>query len=160
MPKTEGKHTERIWVRIDTVANLILENDRYFQSKRSDELAEIVAERFDVDERTARRYISEAKREVRKLGKKHNINAFKKAIRDREYLFTKAKEGKNYKLALEVVKDRDELNGLYVQEIKHTGEIAIRNVDFAKLTDEQLATLERKIKNKEDVNEYLRGLGF
>lgn len=148
MPKIEKEHTDIVWARVDAVAVLILENERYLQSKRNKELSEIVSKKFDCDERTAQRYIAEAKREIRKVGTKNRENAFIKAIRDREFLITKAKgvkddKGKfvinpDYKLLLEILKDIAKLNGLYIDEIKHSGEIAIRGVDFSKLPEHAL----------------------
>ncbi|MBU1095817.1 MAG: hypothetical protein KKB34_04985 [Bacteroidetes bacterium] len=159
MPRAKSKHTDTIWVRIDSVIGLILENDRYLNSKRVKELCSIISEKFDVSKRTAERYIVEAKREISKLGKKDTKKAFKKAIHDREFLLQKAKGVKDdkgyyqikpdFKLALEIVKDRDKLNGLYFDEIKQTGEITIRNVDLSKFTEFGLERLKRGDKIEE-----------
>lgn len=151
MPATKGKHTDQLWQRIDAVVNLILENDRYLQSKRSKELTAIIAKKFDVSKRTAQRYIDEARKEIRKIGKAEKKKAFEKAIRDRELLFAKAKGVKDdkgnylvqpdFKLALEIVKDRDKIFGLYTEEVK--SEVTVKNVDLSKFTEHGLERLKR-----------------
>lgn len=159
MPKLTPKeeHTEIVWTRVDAVVNLILENDRYMQSKRNPELTKSVIEKFGLAERTAQRYISEAKKEIRKLSQANKKNAFVRAMRDREFLLQKAKFGmkdeKNryvinpdLKLALDVIKDREKLHGLYVDEINLNGEIRTKP-DLSGLTIEELraiANLKRK----------------
>jgi hypothetical protein len=151
--KVENGHTDIVWARIDSVVALILENDKYLQSKRNKELSDIVMKKFDVAQRTALRYVSEAKREIRKIGKADKKKAFIKAIRDREFLLQKAKgvrdktgkliEKPDYKLALEILKDRDKLNGLYVDEVKQSGELTMKNVDMSKFTEYGLERLKR-----------------
>lgn len=151
--KIEGGHTEIVWSRIDSVVTLILGNERYFQSKRGGELNQIVMKTFGVAERTAKIYVSEAKKEIRRLGKAEKKKALLRALRDREFLFqrakgTKDKTGKltekpDYKLALEIVKDRDKLLGLYVDEVKQTGEMTMKNVDMSKFTEHGLERLKR-----------------
>lgn len=156
--------------KIDAIVSFILENDRYLQPKRSAELSEVIQEKFKLGSiRTAQRYIAEARKEIRKLGKQQKEKAFHKAIRDREFLFTKAKGVKDekgryvikpdYKLALEIIKDRDKLCGLYTDVIEHKGAIELKNVNLQKLTDEQLTILESIIKKGEDPKPYLLSIG-
>lgn len=153
MPRVKD-HTETGWLKIDVVVNLILENDRFLDAKRAGELIEIVMSKFDCSERQAYRYVQSAKKEIRRIGKQNKEKAFIKALRDREYLYNKAispcflpprdirdEKGKivlvaDLKLALDVAKDRDRLQGLYVDEIKVNGEI--KTIDLNKLTKEQL----------------------
>lgn len=149
----QDEHTQFFWTRVDSVVVLILENDKYLQSKRNVELTKTIIEQFSVSDRTAQRYIAEAKKAVRRLGLEKRDKAFDKAIRDREFLFqkakgTKGKDGKyidepDYKLALEVVKDRDKIKGLYIEEIKHSGEITVKNIDYSKFTDYGLERLKK-----------------
>lgn len=157
--RNESEHTDIVWSRIDAVVNLILENDKYFQAKRNGELVEIIMQKYDVKQRQAQKYVAEAKKEVRRIGKADKNKAFVKAIRDREFLLQKAKGVKNaqgnytekpdYKLALEIVKDRDKLNGLYVDEVKQTGEITMKNIDMSKFTEHGLERLKRGDKVEE-----------
>ena len=149
----KAKHKDIVWARIDSIVSLILENERYLQSKRNVELTNIVMERFGVRDRMARQYISEAKREIRRIGVADKKKAMVKALRDREYLLQKAKGIKDakghyidkpdHKLALEIMKDRDKLAGLYVDEVKNTGEVTIKNIDMSKFTDYGLERLKR-----------------
>ena len=138
--KNDAEHTEMVWSRVDSVVNLILENDRYLQSKRNGELTQLVVKQFNVSERNAQRYIGEAKKEIRRVGIKEKEKAFVRAIRDREFLYSKAKTGLDFKLALEIVKDRDKLCGLYVDEVTVKGEIKTIP-DLSGLTIEELKAL-------------------
>lgn len=160
MPSVKEKLTDCVWIRVEHVKKLILKNLELLKNKNTHVLTEHVVAEYEVSERTAHRYIAAAKSEIRKLLRAKNEAIFNRAILDREYIIAEAKGSGDIRAALEAMKDRDKLYGLYVDEIKHTGEIAVRNIDFAKLTDEQLSVVERKIKNKEDVNEYLRSLGL
>lgn len=145
MPKiTSGEeHTDLIFTRIDEVVQIILKNDRYIQAQRKPELMKTVMGQFNVSVRTAERYISEAKKEIKKMGKDNKSRAFKRAIRDREFIVSEAKTKDDLKLALEAMKDRDKLNGLYVDEVKQTGELTMKNVDMSKLTEYGLERLKR-----------------
>lgn len=162
MPKLANgeEHTDIIYTRIDAVVQLMLKNDRYMQSKRNGELVKQVMAQFKIEQRQAEYYVSEAKSEIKKLGKEKKEEAFKRAVRDREFIVSAAKSGDDLKLALDAMKDRDKLHGLYVEEIKHTGSISLKNIDVSKLTDDQLRTIKQKIKNNEPIEEYLKLIGL
>jgi hypothetical protein len=169
-PENEDQHTPIVWTRVDAVVNLILENDRYMQSKRNPELTKSVMDKFGLAERTAHRYISEAKKEIRRLGQRDKQKAFERAMHDRESLLQKAKNGvkdeKNrfvlkpdLKLALDVIKDRDKLNGLYVDQIEHSGTIDLTSFNVSSLTDDQLQRLKEMLKNKIPLKDALLHIG-
>ena len=141
MPGIEDTHTEMVWTRVDSVVTLILENEKYLQKKRTPELTTLVMEKYGIETRQAQRYISEAKREVRKLGREKTEAAFKKALRDREYLLSKAKK-KDYKLALEIIKDREKLLGLY-PDAKIKNENVNYSIDLSRLTEKGLERIKR-----------------
>ncbi len=141
--KGSGQHSQHFWARVDAVCLVILDNDRYLQSKRSAELTAKIVKKFGVSERQAQRYISAAKREVRRIGKAKRDKAFLKAIRDREYLLQKAKSTEDYKLALEILKDRDKLQGLYVDKVEHSGEVTHKNIDLSRFTEHGLERIKR-----------------
>jgi hypothetical protein len=159
MPKTDANqngHTESFWARVDAVVNLLLENDRYLQSKRNSELVQIVMQRFSVEERMAQNYISEAKKVTRKIAEDNKSKAFIKAVNDREYLFQKAKApfkddtGKiigipDYKLALDIIKDRDRLFGLYEENINIKGTVT-NKVDLSGIATEDIIKLIHELK--------------
>lgn len=168
MPKTEGKHTEQIWQRVDAVVNLILENDKYLKPNRKTELSKIVAKKFDVSKRTAERYLKEARKEVLALGKSDKKKAFQKCSRRIELLFNKALNMKNdngehlpaaLKLAREINVDYAKLNQLLVDEVKHSGEVDIRNINLASLSDDQVIKLSTLLKNKVPVKDALLHVG-
>ena len=100
-------------IRIDWLVQFILGNDRYLSSKKNIQLRNEVMEEFEISSSSAKRYVAEARKEIRKIIIKNKDKALNRALRDREFLFLKAKELQDYKLALEVVKDRDKLSGLY-----------------------------------------------
>lgn len=159
MPKTSANnegHTHAFWARVDSVVNLLLENDRYLQAKRNAELVLIVIERFGVEERMAQTYISEAKKVTRKIADENKNKAFVKAVNDREYLFQKAKApfkddaGKiigapDYKLALDIIKDRDKLFGLYEENINIKGTVT-NKVDLSGIATEDIIKLIHELK--------------
>lgn len=170
MPRIQDEHTDVVWQKVDAIVSLILENDKYLNPNRKSNLTKIVMEQFDVEERTAQRYIAFARKEIRKIGKEKKEKSFSKAIRDREFLFTKAKGVKNkngdyiiepdLKLALEIVKDREKLYGHYTEIIEHKGSIDLKPALLQKLTDQQLDILEGIISRKEDPKPFLMNIGI
>ncbi|MBI1939166.1 MAG: hypothetical protein HYS25_13740 [Ignavibacteriales bacterium] len=159
------------WQCVDSVVQLILENERYLQKKRYLELAKNIAEKFSVSLRTAKRYIAEARKEINRIGKAKTEKALVKAVRDREYLLHAAKYGlkdrdnnyimkPNHKLALEILKDREDLKGLYTERIDHKVTLNLNGYDLGRLTDEQLSIVEGMVKRGEDPRNYLTALGI
>lgn len=167
MPHTDPhqeRHTELYWNRVDSVVSLILENVRYMQSKRSEELVQIVQDKFNLETRMAQYYIKQAKIEIRKIGKRDKEDAFIRAIRDREYLFQKAKTGlkennvyiihPDYDFALKVIKDRDDLYGLYKTEIKIDATTNNKTtIDFSAITTEDLKAIIESAKKTDNPSE-------
>ena len=171
MPETKDEHTDIVWQKVDAIVSLILENDKYLNPNRKSDLTKIVMEQFDVSERTAQRYISFARKDIRKIGRDKKEKSFNKAIRDREYLFTKAKSGvkdkdgnyivePDFKFALDVVKDRDKLCGHYTDVVEVKGKIELKPALLQKLTDAQLDMLESIINRGEDPKPYLMSIGI
>jgi hypothetical protein len=153
-------HINSIWNVIDDIILFILENDKYLAPKRAGDLTKHVMDKYDVADRTARGYISEARKYIRSLKKMDKSKNLDRAVRRRELIAQKAIESKDYKLLLEVEKDLSKLFGLYVDEVKHSGTISINNIDLSKLTDEQLSILESIIKKGEDPKPYLLSVGI
>ncbi len=169
-PDKEENHHDIVWARVDSVVNLILENDRWMQSKRGAELTKAVMEKFSLSERQSQRYIQAAKKEIRKLAAKNKDAAFIQEIRDREYLIMKCRGSKNqngkytekpdYKLMFQIMQDRADLHGLYEQKVTHSGKIDLRGDDLKRLSDEQLELLKGKIIKGEDPIPFLLSLGI
>lgn len=144
--QTGKDHTDVVWVRVDKVVNLILQNCRFLESKRSKELTELIMSNFSISERQAQRYIKEAKKVLRESTRKDLENNLNRALLDREFMYQHAKgkfdkgefKNANIDLMLKIAKDRDELLGLYTQNHKVSGSIAISNIDFTKLPQEVL----------------------
>ena len=156
--KETGKeeHTDRYYIKLDAVILLLLKNDRYMTKNRSGELTEQIRETLKCSKATANRFKSDALREVRSLGKKDKDKAYKKAIRDREYLVMKYKESDS-KLALDAMKDRDKLQGLYIE--KTESKITLEKVNLNNLSDDQLVKLRAYIKAGMDMEEALLHIG-
>jgi hypothetical protein len=145
--KPEDKIIEADWARIRNIAVFILENDQFLKPKINNELIVEVIKRFGVNDVSAQNYITEAKREVRKIPRLKKDKAFAKAIRDREFIIAKAKGDEDYKLALDAIKDRDKLLSLY-DEIKPQ-EITVKNIDMNRFTEFGLERLKRGDKIEE-----------
>lgn len=153
MPKVgDGNiHTELFYQRVDAVGSIILQNEKYLYSKRSAELVRIIKQELGCSKRTAQKYIAEAKKDIRKLTTQNKQQAFEKAVLHREFLLTKTKTGKSadLKLALEIMKDIAKIYGLYADEIKHSGEMTVKNINLKELTDYGLERLSRGDKIEE-----------
>lgn len=154
----EQKHTDMFWLRVDAVAKLILGNQNYLISKRRMQLVEQVKKHLGVETRWADEYIKEAKKLVRKIGTEDLADAKHKAIRDREALLLM--DDLSAKEKLEILKDRDDLKGLYTSKIDQKVTFDLKDFDLPKLTDEQLDIVEGMIKRKEDPRLYLTSLGL
>lgn len=137
------KKTTVNWLRVDAIAAMILENDRYLEAKRSSELISMIMERFNLQERQAWEYIKYARKLVQSIGNKDLSANFRKAVRDRENLWKKAIDREDYRLALEVVKDRDRILGLYAERIIHTGTVTNKNIDLNRFSEYGLERIAR-----------------
>ena len=129
MPRIKGSHSGAVRIRINEVASIILENPRFFQSKSNTELRDIVRETYKVKARMANEYILGAKELIAELIEKRKEKSFERALLDRENLLQKATAILDYKLALDVVKDRDKILGLYEDKIIHSGEVAVTFIE-------------------------------
>lgn len=143
------------WARVDAVINHILDNPAYLQAKRHGGLIKSVVEKIkeltgkDISERTAQRYIKEAKGEIRRLAKLKTAKKFEHAIVSRMSLVQRARKAKELKTELLTLKDIAELEGLYPDKnMKHSGEITLKNIDYSKLTKRQL----QRLAAGEDIN--------
>ena len=154
MPKTdESGHTENYWLQVETVFSFLLKNQDYLHINRSKDLIRMVMEELKCEERTAQRYISEAKKKDRRLLQKDPVKAFKKALRDRAELISAldlqiaecpspSVKARFLALKQQAMKDRDELCGLYEKKEKTPrDEILNLNIDYSKLNQRQLQRL-------------------
>jgi len=129
MPRIKGTHSGAVRIRINEVATIILENPRFFQSKSNTELRDIVKEKYNTKARMANEYILGAKELIADLVEKRKEKSFERALLDRENLLQKATAILDYKLALDVVKDRDKILGLYEDKVIHSGEVAVTFIE-------------------------------
>lgn len=164
MPRTESenKKTTTFNMRVDITATIILENhQKWLKSgkKNSAELLKRIREEFNVSARQAYKYIEEARKQIRQLLIKRRDKKLDKAILDREWVVRKAKDDNDTKLALDAMKDRDKLNELYIENIKHSGEIDLKDINIKSLTDDQLKKLKEMIKGGIPVKDALLHIG-
>lgn len=139
MPWIEGEHNELIWSRIYKTASVILSNNDYINKKRRGELNKIIRTEFNVSERTARQLIRSARFVILEVAMKNTDQNFGKAIVQREFIINSFLESNDLSKALDAIKDRDKLNGLYNLETKQ--EITVKNVDMSKFTEHGLQRL-------------------
>lgn len=123
--KVKQKHGSLFLHRVNTVVELIMMNERYLQSKKMAELRLFVSEHIKCSPRQAERYIAEALEQIAEITKMDAKKALERARRRREYLWKKANESKDYKLALEVEKDSAKIEGLYTENINATGTLEV-----------------------------------
>ncbi|MDH0660453.1 hypothetical protein [Empedobacter sp. GD03865] len=81
------------------------------------------SENWNIGERQADKYIERAKSLVEKSIKRKVEYDYAKAVRRYEDLYRLSVEKKDFKTALSVNKELTTLQGLYKQEIEHSGEI-------------------------------------
>ncbi|GEM_PF-443630 len=81
------------------------------------------SENWNIGERQSDKYIERAKSLVEKSIKKRVEYDYAKAVRRYEDLYRLSLEKKDFKTALSVNKELTTLQGLYKQEIEHSGEI-------------------------------------
>jgi len=81
------------------------------------------SENWNIGERQADKYIERAKSLVEKSIKRKVEYDYAKAVRRYEDLYRLSIEKKDFKTALSVNKELTTLQGLYKQEIEHSGEI-------------------------------------
>lgn len=155
MPASEDNvdgHTPTFWIRVDAVIELIVKNRNYLQSKRTESLVTTVMNQLNVESRQAKEYIKYAKKGV-KIHSTGNLAKVKEsAILDREALLLEVKD--DPKLKLEIMKDRDNIKGVYVNKIDHNVEISLKNIDIKNLPE----TFLQRIANGENpqlvISEY------
>lgn len=157
---TKNDHTNIVWARVDAVFTLLLENDRYMQMKRVGELISLIMEKFNVSQRTAERYVAEAKDLYREHWEEKKEDALTKQLTDMEYVIqtmklslknatTLADKKKAADVLLSYLIEKGKLKGLYVTEIKQSGELTIKNVDLSRLTEHGLERIKRGDKIEE-----------
>lgn len=154
-------HHEKFWIRVDAILVLLLENEHYILRNRYKELLITVQSKFDVAEDTAKKYITFAKKEYKKLCDENLEEARQKAIKDREWLIksSKADPESRKRDILEFMKDRDKLRGLYVDESKQTVDLNLKKLNLDSLTTPQLEKLKELLSNNVPLKDALLHIG-
>lgn len=142
-PVKTQPHSPIYYAKVDKVVQLLLETNQYLKSKSTSELIEKVKDELGCQDRQAKQYILEAKKEIRQLLKTKKEKAFNKVIQDLELLRLRNKSGENDKLFLETVKYYAKMNGLEIDETKTTSEMTVKNIDLSRFTEHGLERLKR-----------------
>lgn len=129
MPRIKGQYSGAVRARINEVVSIILSEPRFFQSKSNTELSQIVQKTYNVKLRQSKQYIAGAREMIADMLEKKKEKSLERALLDREHLYKVAKDGLDFKLALEVAKDRDKILGLYEDKVIHSGEVAVTFVE-------------------------------
>lgn len=129
MPRIKNEHTSVVSIRINEVVELILENPKYYQSKKSLELTNEVKNKYNVSSRQAMRYILGAKKAIADLVEQRKNESLETALMKLEFLYRKALNLYDYELALDVVKEENKIAIPEKKNINHTGEVALTFVE-------------------------------
>lgn len=145
----ESKHTMQYWGRVGSIVEFILNNTEYYKRNKYQALVNWVKNEYNVQERQAKRYITDAKAEIkdvissrREQVVEFTVVQYKKILRE---CFTSAsgREKHRYlKLALETLKDQNELLNLYPEKSVKQDNVNY-DVDMNKFTEKGLERLKR-----------------
>lgn len=114
MQKSDKKTVEQ---RIKDIATMLI------NGSSRDVLVLHCSEKWNVGERQADKYIARAKALVETSIKRKVEYDYAKAVRRYEDLYRLSLEKKDYRTALSVNKELTALQGLFKQEVEHTGTI-------------------------------------
>lgn len=153
--KMDSRYRIEYWVKCHIVINFILENPLFYQRGRYKALIKWVEKKLAVGERQAKRYISDARKEITKIFSSKTDEAIKitlifyqRIIND--CLNATDKKEKYLRLALETIKEQNKLLGLYPDK-KIQSENINYEFDLSKLTEKGL----ERIKRGDDPREVL-----
>lgn len=141
--KSETKHRDIFWAKVDKVVIILLENEQFLKSRALSETVKKVEKELNCLNTQARVYLAEAKKEVRRILRIRKEKALDKVLGDLELIRLRNKGGDNDKLFLETVKYYAKMNALEIDETKTTGEVTVKNIDLSKLTEYGLERLKR-----------------
>lgn len=143
------------FIRVNEIIEIVLDDPDLLDRRQVGSLRKKIMEKYTCSSRQANRYICGVKEKLVEIRERDMDKALKRALSDREYLLRKAKNERDNKLVLEVMRDRDKLLGLYVERSKT--EIQLRSIDMTHFTDlglERLARGESVTEVMQDPNSY------
>lgn len=97
-------------LRVEAVRGLLL------TGYPTHEILRLVAEKWGVADRTVEYYIAQARRSILEASEERKVEVVAEHIEMRRNLLRKAHEGKDYRLALDILKDEAKLLGLYAPD--------------------------------------------
>lgn len=155
MNMTTEKHKKTLQLKANEVMAMMLENPKYLDEKSRKYLIEDIKEKFGYRSRQAYRLYSLAAEMMLQVKAREVEKNLDRALLDREFLISQAKKEKDYKLLLEILRDRDKLLGLYVDKTKT--DLMVRSIDMSNFTDyglERIAKGEEITEVMQDPNSY------
>lgn len=136
------KQRDQFFINVNNIVRELLKNDILFTNgSATKEAIRLIMNSLGRSQRQATRYLKAAREEILKVSKADTKEALQQELRDRHFLILQSKKDGDYKLALESMKDRAKLRGLYIDTTK--GEMTIKNVDMSKFTEFGLERLKR-----------------
>jgi len=122
---------------LETIERVEVLRRLYLEGNDMSYMLQYIADKWQVNERMARYYMSRVKAAVLKELKATNAQALAEHLAFRRMLRLKALDSKNPKLALEAAVDEAKLRGLYKTSL------AVLEVNMKDLTDEQLERISK-----------------
>ena len=130
MPRTKDKYTVQFYINVNNIVRQLLRDDILFTTESaSSESLRLIRDSLGISQRQAQRYLRAARDEIRKITAASAKESLDQAFRDRHFIILQSKKDGDLKLALEAMKDREKLKGLYEDTVIHKGEVAVTFVE-------------------------------
>jgi len=136
MPK-QSPHTPDYYAKVDAIVKMLLDNPEWIIKKRSNSLSNKISKDFNVSPQMAREYIREAKKIFIQMGKESIEEARLRAVRDRNSLIQRCRKANDRRTEATVLRDRDIILGVYVENININEKIVVKLPDDMKNDEKQ-----------------------
>ncbi len=131
--------------RVSEVYNMLL------SGKSRTQILQIITRKYKVCESSCDKYISEARRKLKRYIEKDMTTGLRKRLARRELMFSKAFEDGKIDLCLEIEKDTAKIEGLYTEKIKVDNTNVVS--DFSNMKNEDL---EEQLKLYRGINDQMK----
>jgi hypothetical protein len=122
MKLPKGKlHTQTFYENVDMVVLELLNNPGWMLPKRCHHLNQMFQEKFQLNASMVSAYIKEAKKVFRGMKSKNIEEKREQAIMDREKIIRMALRQNKLQTALNAMKERDIIEGVYIERHEVTG---------------------------------------
>lgn len=126
MPRSRDgrEHTEAYYQRVDEIVLILFENPLWILPRRCHSLSSMIQKKYKLDSRQASLYVKDAKKLFRSyMSVKDLEEKRQRAIFDREKVIRMALHQNRLQTALNAMKERDVIEGLYIERHEVTGRI-------------------------------------